>query len=474
MKRKRTFIILQIKKGICVLLCVMLLFAPVSCTRPDRPDPQNPVRLTIWHTYVEQMGDAFHSLVDEFNNTVGAQQGIVIEVGSVSNSSELNERLLDAAEGMPGAVALPDIMLAYPQIAVLLAEKGLLADLGAYFSEAEFSLFVPQFLNEGKLGGETQYLLPVAKSTEVLYLNRTLFDRFSAATGADRSKLSTFEGIIALSAQYYEWTDAATPDILNDGKAFYYPNDNFNFTMVGFAQLGKDFLSGERLNLQDPLFEKIWGSYFRPAVVGGVAIFDKFGNYIAMTGDTVCYTNTSAGAIYYPDSVTYADNTKEDVVFEVLPYPVFEGGKKIAVQRGAGMCVLAAEAKREYAAALFLKWLTEPRQNLRMTSSMGYLPVTIEAFEQMRQMGDALSDNEKIQKMLMTAIAMQDAYEFYIPPVFHTYDALADAYNESVYELMKHDRTRYLEYIRFNESPESAWNRASGDAQSRLRRNLGQ
>lgn len=461
------------KKAICILMCFIIASMLVSCSNPGRLDPKKPVRLTIWHTYVEQMGDAFHSLVDEFNNTIGTQQGIIIEVGSVSNSSELNERLLDAADGMPGAIALPDIMLAYPQIAVLLAEKGLLADLGMYFSESELSRFVPQFLNEGKLGGNTLYLLPVAKSTEVLYVNRTLFDRFSAATGANIEKLATFEGIIELSLQYYEWTDAATPDIPNDGKAFYYPNNNFNFAMVGFAQLDRDFLLDGQLNLRDSAFERIWGNYYQPAIQGGVAIFDKFGNYIAMTGDTVCYTNTSAGAIYYPDSVTYADNTNENVVFDVLPYPIFEGGNKIAIQRGAGMCVLAAESKREYAATVFLKWLTEPKQNLRMTSSMGYLPVTSDAFEQMRQNGADFSDNEKIQKMLLTATAMQDSYEFFIPPVFHTFDTLTESYNENVYELMKQDRSRYLELIKLNESPTSAWNKVSLDALSRLERSLG-
>lgn len=44
--------------------------------------------------------------------------------------------------------------------------------------------------------------------------------KFAAATGADDSAFATVEGITETARQYYEWTDAQTPDIPDDGKAF--------------------------------------------------------------------------------------------------------------------------------------------------------------------------------------------------------------------------------------------------------------
>jgi multiple sugar transport system substrate-binding protein len=53
---------------------------------------------------------------------------------------------------------------------------------------------------------------PIAKSTEVLFVNKTLFARFSEATGVTMDSLSTFEGIKEAAEIYYEWSG---------GKEFY-------------------------------------------------------------------------------------------------------------------------------------------------------------------------------------------------------------------------------------------------------------
>ena len=452
------------RSAFCILLCIALVLPLVGCAGAAKPSAKNPVTLTIWHTYVEQMGDAFAVLINEFNDTTGAQAGVRIEVAAIANATELNGRLMDAVNGVPGAPALPDLAVLYPKIALLLANKDLLTDFGAYFDDEELSRFVPHFLEEGKLGGEALYLLPVAKSTEVLYVNRTIFDRFAAETGTSLEQLATFEGIAAAAEKYYAWTDAQTPDIPGDGKAFYYPDALFNHAVIGFEQQGKNFLDGQMLNIQEQEYERIWETYYPLAVRGGVAVYNNFGNYLAMTGDAVCITGTSAGAIYYPDSVTYADNSKEDVTFDVLPYPVYEGGARLAMQRGGGICALKTEPKKAYAASVFLKWLTAPEQNLRFTASSGYLPVTQEAFARIAAGSTQYADNPMIQKMLATTAAMQESYQFHIPAVFESYDALSLAYGSELYELAKQDRKRYVDLLTAGEKPEKAWQKIAAGA----------
>ncbi|MCL2338100.1 MAG: extracellular solute-binding protein, partial [Firmicutes bacterium] len=371
----------SISKICAVTLATLLLFTLAGCSEQNRPTPQNPVTLTIWHTYVEGMRDSFDALVNEFNRTVGAKNGITIKVTAIANAPVINENLVAAANKDPGAPALPDMAVVYPNVAITLAENGVLADLDTQFSPQELAAFVPQFLDEGRLNGQALYLLPIAKSTEVLYVNRTMFDRFAAATGVSIDQLATFEGIENAADQYYQWTDAQTPAIPNDGKLFYYPDNLFNYSMTGFQQLGGDIVKQQKLNLADPIFQRIWDSYFIPAVKGNTAIFNDYGNYLAITGEVVCYTSTSAGASFCPDSVTYPDNTKEDVTFDVLPYPVFKGGNKVVIQRGGGICVIKSSPVKEYAAGMFLKWFTAPDQNMRFTAATGYMPVTETAFQ---------------------------------------------------------------------------------------------
>ncbi len=93
-------------------------------------------------------------LVNEFNETVGAEEGIYINVTSISGSSIIHEKLQAAANGDPGASELPDIVTCYPKTAVLLKNKEKLAELSSYFSQEELSLYVEDFLEEGYIEEE--------------------------------------------------------------------------------------------------------------------------------------------------------------------------------------------------------------------------------------------------------------------------------------------------------------------------------
>jgi len=435
------------KKIIAALLSVVLLLALASCGSPDKPSKQNPVSITVWHTYVEDMQNAFNALIEEFNNTLGAENGITVKVTAVNDARVINEYLLAAADDDPGALELPDIALVYPVVAAVLAEKGALADLSGYFSQTELDEFVPQFIEEGRLGTESLYIVPVAKSTEVLYVNRTHFDRFSSETGVGIDILSTFEGIAEAAMLYYGWTDSKTPDTPNDGKMFFYPEGLFNQAMIGFQQLGGDIVEGDALNLSDRIYKRIWDCYYAPAVKGGTIIYDGWSNYLASTGDVVCAIATSAGSSFYPSSITHADNTKEDVVFDVLPYPVFEGGESVSFQRGGGFCVTKSEPIREYAAYLFLDWFTEAEQNLVFCANTGYMPVRKNAFDEILAGNLPVIDNPMVEKALLTVAAMQNSYRFYFPPVFDGFDSLQTRYAERLRSAAQSSRDEYLQLL---------------------------
>ena len=427
------------KKAISLLLTCLLLLGCLSGCGNDTPlNAKEPVTLTMWHNYGGDMQQAMDYLIDQFNSTVGKEQGIVIDVTAISSSSELNKSLTMIVNGDPGAPDMPDIFTGYPKLAIQFWEKGLLTDLDNYFTEDELSAYVEAFVEEGRLSDGGLYVFPIAKSTEVLYVNQTLFDRFADATGASADMLSTFEGIAELSQMYYEWSG---------GKQFYAADSWFNFVEVGMAQLGGSIFEGEALSLDGDGFAHIFETVYAPAVEGGIAIYDGYSSDLSKTGDLVCSTGSSAGILFYGDTITYADGTVENVEYSILPYPVFENGTKTALQRGGGLMVAKSEEKKEYAAGVFIKWLTAPEQNMSFVANTGYLPVTRQAFEEELGIHMDTVEDPRIRKMLTSVLSMYEDYRFFTAPTYTSFDSDSDAFEERFKEVLSEHRNRYMEGI---------------------------
>ena len=424
------------KKAIALLLALVFLSGCLSgCGNSSPLDPKEPVTLTMWHNYGGDMQQAMDYLIDQFNSTLGKEQGIVIDVTAISSSSELNKSLAMIVNGDPGAPDMPDIFTGYPKLAIQFWEKGLLADLDNYFTADELSAYVDAFVDEGRLSDSGLYVFPIAKSTEVLYVNQTLFDRFAAETGASADMLSTFEGIAELSKMYYEWSG---------GKQFYAADSWFNFAEVGMAQLGDSIFEGEALSLDGDNFAHIFETVYTPAVEGGIAIYDGYSSDLSKTGDLVCSTGSSAGILFYGDTITYTDGTVENVEYSILPYPVFENGTKAAIQRGGGLMVAKSDEQKEYAAGVFIKWLTASEQNMSFVANTGYLPVTKEAFE--NDLGTHMDtvEDPRIRKMLTSVLSMYEDYSFFTAPTYASFDSDSDAYEDDFKDLLTDMRTEYL------------------------------
>lgn len=431
-------------KRILVLLTLVTLPVLVGCGSSGAASSEKPVTLTLWHNYGGQLKDTMDEMVDEFNETVGVNKGIIINVTSISGSATLHEKLTMAADGDPGAPSLPDITTAYPKTALILAEKGLLADLDQQFTSKELSAYIPEFIQEGRIAGGILYVFPIAKSTEVLFVNKTLFDRFAKETEARIEDLHTFEGLTRTAALYYAWTDRQTPAVPHDGKMFYMPDSLFNLSLIGCQQLGAKFIEDGQININTPQYERVWDFYYKPAVLGQMAIYNGYATDLAKTGDIVCSTGSTAGISFFSPTVTYADNTTEQVELEILPYPVFENGEKLAIQRGAGMSVIKSGKEREYLAGIFLKWFTSPENNMRFVSSTGYFPVTEEAFGERLTKEILKTKDPQIKNLLKISRTMQKEYEFYIPPLFEGIDELQDQYETQIKEVVAKSRAEYM------------------------------
>ena len=407
-------------------------------------DPRNPVTLTMWHNFGGDMQVVMDTLIDEFNATVGKDEGVIISVEAITSSADLQQALNMIINGDPGAPEMPDITTAYPRTAIQFQIKGMLVDLADYFSQDELSAYITAFLDEGRLGDGGLYVFPFAKSTELLFVNQTLFDRFSAETGVTMDCFETFEGIAEAAEIYYKWSG---------GKDFFAADSWVNLAQAGMLQLGDSLIIGdselihESVNFDSIAYGHIWRTCVYPAVFGGFAIFDGYSSDLSKTGDIICSTGSSAGTLFYGDTVTYPDNTSEPVTYSILPYPVFAGGEfargeKIAIQRGNGMMIAKTDESREQAAAIFLKWFTEPEQNIRFIAHTGYLPVTDDAFESLMPMVIETAENPRIRQMLAAVTQMYEEYDFFVAPAFEAFDSLSRNYER----WFKDNLSEYSEY----------------------------
>ena len=424
------------------MLTGLVLLSCAGCAAAPKKE-ETPTTITVWHVYGGQTDSPLNDLIDKFNQTVGKEQQINVQVTSVSNTNTIHELVLAAANGEPGAPELPDLFVSYPKTVMALPDDSILVDYRDYFSEEELSAFLPAFVEEGTVN-DRLVVLPVAKSTEIMYINQTIFDRFSQATGVTVEDLDTWEGLFEAASLYAAWTDGQTPDIPGDAKSMFVHDYYFNYFQVGAESLGEDFFQGDELAF-GPAFQTAWEPLARAALQGGVWLKGGYATEPIRTGDSIVSVASSASILYYSDVVTYPDNTSEEITIISRPCPVFENGEKLVMQRGAGFCTVRSTPEREWAAVTFLKWLTEPEHNVEFVTQAGYMPVTWAAFE--NQLPKAIEglESAKYASLYQAYLDTQANYEFYVPPQMETYLNLETTLEDQVRSQLALGRQDYLD-----------------------------
>ena len=337
---------------------------------------------------------------------------------------------------------MPDLFISYPKTVLALPDDSILVDYKDYFSEEELSDFIPAFIEEGTIDDHL-VIFPVAKSTEIMFINQTIFDRFSQETGISMEDLDTWEGLYQAAETYAEWSDAQTPDIPGDAKAMFVHDYYFNYFQVGVESLGEDFFQGDKLAF-GPVFQTVWEPLAQAAFKGGVWLKGGYATESIRTGESIVSVASSASILYYSDVVTYSDNTSEDITIVSRPCPVFENGEKLVMQRGAGFCTVRSTPEREQAAVTFLKWLTEPEHNVEFVTRTGYMPVTKSAFE--NELPKAIEELEsaKYVSLYQAYLDTQKNYEFYVPPQLQSYLSLETTLEDNVRAQFALGRQDYL------------------------------
>ncbi|MEA4970979.1 MAG: extracellular solute-binding protein, partial [Candidatus Pelethousia sp.] len=444
-------------KSIAAALGALLLLSACAPQQagPVTLDPSTPVSIEIWHYYNGPQKLAFDELVAHFNETVGQEQGIVVEAFGQGNVNELFQNIHDAVNNKVGASEVPAIFAAYTDTVYDLDQRNMVAAFDRYFTEQELSEYVDAYIAEGRFdeAGSLE-IIPTAKATEILMVNKTDWDRFAAETGAQLASLQTIEGLVEISKAYYLWTDAQTPDVPDDGKAMFGRDAMANYIILGYHQL----TGGSLFDRQDgkitfepdaAAFRKLWDNYYIPYINGWFGAYGRFRSDDAKTGDIIALVGSTSGAYYFPGKVTLADDTTYPIESAVFPAPCFAGCAPSAIQQGAGMALIASDPQTELAATTFLKWFTDVDRAIGFTVSSAYLPVKKAANDMDRIRADAgyRALPPAVQEAIAVSVDVVNTYELYFEQAFFGSSAARQIMERSLASRAEADREQILTLV---------------------------
>ena len=443
-----------------VVLCLLGATLAASLFSGCSGKKSDPVTVTVWTYYNGDQLDAFNDLTEKFNDTVGKKDGITVETKSLGTAEDLEQNVLAAVNGEVGASEVPNIFSAYSDTAYTMDQKDMLVDLSDYLTDKEKSEYVEEYLKEGDFSDDGSIkIFPVAKSTELLFLNDTDWQKFAEETGAQYEDLQTIEGLVETAGKYYNWTDSQTPET-DDGKALFGRDAMANYLLVGAKELGCDIFEVKdgkmTLNFDEDVIRKLWDNYYVPYVKGYFSASGRFRSDDVKTGNVLGYVGSTSSATFFPTEVSDDSGDAHEIKLKVLPCPKFKDGDDYAVQQGAGMVVTKSSEDEVKASIKFLKWFTQSENNIEFSVGSGYLPVTKEAnnIEKIKSVDPDISSS--MEEILTESVAEINDNNLYYMHAFENGNDARTALQEAFGDTAQQDRNTVDERIAQGESAEEA------------------
>ena len=421
------------KKLLAVLLVVMMVLM-AGCA-PKAPEVK-PVALTVWHYFNGAQKEALDAIVADFNATVGKDNKITVTAENQGTTADLQKKVQTAAEA--GIANLPDIIHGYPDITATLHSKGFIADMGSYVSKEDLADYYEGFIAEGsQFEGGAFRLMPIAKSSELLFLNRTLWDNVKGQIGCTDTDLTNWEGIAKAGKAYTAKT----------GKAFFGIDSMANFFYLSGYQQGIEFVTPGKFTSNEAAEQKIYNFVADGIANGWLVTKDankKYNSDFMNDGTAVCYVGSNSGTTFLTPKTDKAQATEDTL--NCLSYPVWTGAKAAVIQQGAGMSIAKKGEEKEKAAVKFLLFLTNAANTAKFSMASGYLPVRKSASTN-KTFSDFLAGKDSAGKalalpaakvsMAVNAVLTQfKTYKTYYTPAFTNSNVIRDKVDEQMNKIV--------------------------------------
>ena len=273
------------------------------------------------------------------------------------------------------------------------------------YSDEELSSFISSFFDEGQCYDEqgTTYSLPLFKSTEVMYYNKTFFEQNGLPIPTTWDEMETL-------CEYIKSVYPGSIPLAFDSES------NLFVTMADqlgspISNVNGNVLFDNSINMHFIKMLRKWydSGYFTTLELAGNYVSEIF-NY----GGCYMAIGSSASAAYYGSA--YGTPAFE---LGIAPVPQYDVENPKYISQGTSLCMMDVDDLSNAATWLFVKFLTTDVEfQVDMARLNGYMPVTTAVLENDRYQQFLTTSTDNRAKALNVCHAL-DSSGFISIPVFH-------------------------------------------------------
>ena len=398
-------------------------------------DATTPVTIKFYHSMGANLQAILNQAIADFNEIY---PNITIEHESYGDYNGVRDQIKTeiSVGNQPNiAYCYPDHVALYNVAGAVQTLDVLIDDPTIGFTQAQKDDFIQGYYQEGMAFGDGKmYTLPLSKSTEVLYYNKTFFEQ-------NKLKVpTTWDEMEAVCEQIKALEPTSNP-------LGYDSESNWFITMC--EQYGSPYTSatGENFlfdNATNKDFVKRFRSWHQKKWVTTEELYGGYTSALFTGESSSTETNEPTGTRCYmcigsTGGATYQQPSQTNGVYEfevgIAPIPQVNASSPKAISQGPSLCIFDSDDKQEVVASwLFVKFLTTDAEFQASFSKVsGYIPV-IERdvlVQTASWYGEWLASGDPIATAIDVALSQKDAY--FVSPAFNGSSKARD----QVGELMK-------------------------------------
>ena len=346
-------------------------------------DMNSEVTITFTHTMGAKLQEVLNTYIAEFNKIY---PNITIEHVSAGGWSDINGQINTEIAGgnqpniaycYPDHVAMYNIAKSVVVLDNLIASEIPVGETGEIIglTKEQKDDFIESYYNEGLVYGDNKmYTMPLNKSTEVLYYNKTFFDEHG----------------LTVPTTWDELWDVCDKILQIDPNCFplgYDAEDNWFITLceqmkTGYTTAESDdhylFNNAENKAFVKELRDKYQKGYFTTQELYGGYTSSLFTSQDPDAARSYMCVGSSGGASY---QMSNSDTGDGSFAFEVgvAPIPQYDNSNRKVISQGPSLCILKGSKTTDQqilASWLFVKFLcTNVDFQAEFSMTSGYMPV---------------------------------------------------------------------------------------------------
>lgn len=355
----------------------------------------------------------------------------------------------------------PNVCITYPDhVATYMEGENMVVSLDSLMSHPKYGLggsalkfdsptaqeIIPEFLNEGKIGG-IQYALPYMRSTEACYVNKTLLE----SLGFELPEILTWDFVWEVSEYAISLGKDTNGNFVANGKKVFFPlmyksDDNMIISMM--KQLGIPysndqgdilFFNNDTKELLKEICEHAKNKYLS---------FHRIDGYPANklnAGECIFAIDSTAGSTWMGSKspLNSSSSTYIDFDMKVMAIPQYNPNNPQMISQGPSLCIFNKKDNGEVLASwIFAQFLLTNEVQIAYSQTEGYIPVTSKAHnsEEYQRYLNHIEDNDPLYyfgKIEATKLLLNNLQNTFTTPVFNGSSDLRKTAGTVIFELVK-------------------------------------